>query len=88
VRRHPGARATPHRLAVIGFRPRAHLIDMRSEPEAFDPETELFLSNAPTLPEFEPLPLELAPPRRRTLGLWVIVAMILCASILASALSR
>jgi hypothetical protein len=74
---------------VIRFRPRAHLIDMRSEPEAFDPETELFLSNAPTLPEFEPLPLELAPlPRRRTLGLWVIVAMILCASILASALSR
>jgi hypothetical protein len=37
---------------------------MRSESEssafdAFDPKTELFLSNAPTVPEFEPLELEL-----------------------------
>jgi hypothetical protein len=63
---------------------------MRSESEssafdAFDPKTELFLSNAPTVPEFEPLELEL----ERALGLWVIGAMILCASLLlASALSR
>jgi hypothetical protein len=76
---------------------------MRSESEssafdAFDPETELFLSNAPTVPELEPLELEVElalglglapPPRRRALGLWVIGAMILCALLLlASALSR
>jgi hypothetical protein len=85
---------------VIALRRRPHLSDVRSKSEspAFDEETELFLSNAPTLPEFVPLELdvelqlelelELARRPRRTLGLWVIAVMTLCASILASALSR
>lgn len=67
---------------------------MRRESSTFDPQTELFLSNAPTLPELEPVgPIELsglatAHAPRRTLGAWVIGTMIICASILVQAYAR
>lgn len=58
-------------------------------PLRFDRETEHFLSNAPTLPELEPLPLEvlLADPAtpRRQLQAWVFAAVATCLAILAVA---
>ena len=52
----------------------------------FDDATELFLSNAPTLPEFEPLALEPdARASRRALGRGVIAAMVVCTIIVAYA---
>ena len=55
----------------------------------FDRQTEHFLSNAPTQPELEPIPLEilLADPRtpRRELQAWVFAAVAVCLAILAIA---
>lgn len=55
----------------------------------FDRQTEFFLSNAPTAPEFEPIPLEvlLAVPAqpRRNLYAWVVAAVGACLAILAIA---
>lgn len=50
---------------------------------AFDTETELFLSNAPTLPEIPVTPL--AAPSQRALRGWVASAVAVCFAVLACA---
>jgi hypothetical protein len=76
------------------------IIDCENEPPTlrvprinarhFDAETELFLSNAPTLPEIIITPADvegwLADRRRRTLARWVAGAIAVCLSVLAAAL--
>lgn len=52
---------------------------------SFDDTTELFLSNAPTVPDFEPMG-DRAPWRPRpAMAAWVVGAMLVCATILATA---
>lgn len=60
----------------------------------FDMQVELFLSDAPTWPEFAPVILEApkddpvewwADQRRRALRTWVTATMALCAGLLAAA---
>jgi hypothetical protein len=57
---------------------------------AFDTETELFLSNTPTLPELaiadDVVAMWWAEQRRRALVGWVTATMALCVAMLAAAL--
>lgn len=67
------------------------------QPPAFDPQTERFLSDAPTWPAFTPIPLDTdaardegawwAEQRRRGFRRWVTGTVAVCAGLLAAALS-
>jgi hypothetical protein len=70
-------------VTAIGAKP-------KSKPLQFDAELEHFLSNAPTVPEFQPIPLEeliLEGPGapRRALHAWVLGSVAVCLAILAVA---
>lgn len=59
-------------------------------PRAFDTQTEIFLSDVPTLPEFVVPQEDLArwwqEQRRRTFRPWVAAAVALCVGLVAAAL--
>jgi hypothetical protein len=62
----------------------------KPKPLQFDEQLEHFLSNAPTVPEFQPIPLEeliLEGPGapRRALHAWVLGSVAVCLAILAVA---